>query len=74
MSPISARNPPMRANRIGIRISAVMANMRFDMMRYMNVLIIKNPRRESIGWGKGEWKSVAASGLARRLRRNTQEI
>jgi hypothetical protein len=23
-------------------------------MRYMNVLIIKNPRRESIGWGKGE--------------------
>jgi hypothetical protein len=64
----------MRANRIGIRISAVMANMRFDMMRYMNVLIIKNPRRESIGWGKRAWKSVAASGLAQRLRRNTQEI
>jgi hypothetical protein len=31
-------------------MSAVMANMRFDMMRYMNVLIIKKPRRESMGW------------------------
>jgi hypothetical protein len=32
-----------------------MANMRFDMMRYMNVLIIKNPRRDSMGRvGMGE--------------------
>jgi hypothetical protein len=26
-----------------------MANMRFDMMRYINVHIIKNPRRDSMG-------------------------
>jgi hypothetical protein len=36
-----------------------MANMRFDMMRYMNVHIIKNPRRDSMG-GMGRGRKVRA--------------
>jgi hypothetical protein len=43
-------------------------------MRYMNVLIIKNPRRESIGWEMERENRASRQGAARRMGRSSPPI
>ena len=45
---LASWNPSASATTIGIRTNAFMADMRFDMIRYMNTIIIENPAYASM--------------------------
>ncbi|MCY1427231.1 hypothetical protein D9M71_430680 [compost metagenome] len=49
IGPILAEKPPNRANRIGTRISAIKADRRLVMIRYMKVMTMAKPRKVSMG-------------------------
>ncbi|MNT21641.1 hypothetical protein D3C72_1569870 [compost metagenome] len=67
IGPILAEKPPNRANRIGTRISAIKADRRLVMIRYMKVMTMAKPRKVSMAilqaW-RGE-RNVDSGGSAR---------
>ncbi len=72
MGPILAEKPPNRANRIGTRISAIKADRRLVMIRYMKVMTMAKPRKVSMAilqaW-RGERKVDSGGSARQALRR-----